>query len=100
MTACRPLQDETVREVLSFEVPSSTEWRAPSASNAFLPSQYVRVTQAQVEAKIAAMEVYESERRRSPHPRSPDALRALAQWRGSSCGSQYAEAFEVVRRLV
>ncbi|MBM4184030.1 MAG: PIG-L family deacetylase [Gemmatimonadetes bacterium] len=100
MTACRPMPGETVQEILSFEVPSSTEWRAPLAANAFLPTQFVHVSSAHVEAKIKAMEAYRSERRASPHPRSPEALRALARWRGACCGSEYAEAFEVLRRIV
>jgi LmbE family N-acetylglucosaminyl deacetylase len=100
MTACRPVEDEAVREILSFEVPSSTEWRAPTAGNAFLPVQYVAVTADHVERKISAMEAYGSERRAYPHPRSPEALRALAQWRGCSVGTEYAEAFEVIRKLV
>jgi LmbE family N-acetylglucosaminyl deacetylase len=52
-----------------------------------------------LELKIRAMAEYESESRRFPHPRSAEALRALATHRGSAVGVAAAEAFEVVREL-
>jgi len=51
------------------------------------------------EAKIAAMESYESEARKFPYPRSPEALRALAAWRGSTVGCAAADAFALVRAI-
>jgi LmbE family N-acetylglucosaminyl deacetylase len=52
-----------------------------------------------LEKKIAAMQVYESETRAFPHPRSPEALRAIALRWGSVVGVQAAEAFELVREI-
>ena len=52
---------------------------------------------ATLETKIEAMALYESEARPFPHPRAPEALRALARWRGSMVGLEAAEGFEVVR---
>lgn len=99
MAACRPVIGESVRMILSFEVPSSTEWQAPSAASAFLPNEYVLLEERHLDAKIAAMEAYQSEARSYPHPRSPQALRLLAQWRGVNVGAHLAEAFNVVRRI-
>jgi LmbE family N-acetylglucosaminyl deacetylase len=100
VTGSRPLEGQSVREIYSCEVPSSTEWQVQPGVRPFAPSQFVEVLGKHIDAKIGAMESYESERRAFPHPRSPEALRALARWRGSSCGAEFAEAFEVVRRLV
>lgn len=99
MAACRPVVGESVRTILSFEVPSSTEWQAPAAASVFLPNEYVVLEERHLEAKIAGMEAYRSEARSYPHPRSPEALRILAQWRGVNVGAQLAEAFSVVRRI-
>jgi hypothetical protein len=44
------------------------------------------------------MGLYETERREFPHPRSPEALEAIAQRWGSVVGLRYAEAFETIRR--
>ena len=53
-----------------------------------------------LEAKVRAMQFYESETRAFPHPRSPEALRANAQRWGSVVGCTAAEAFELVRAVV
>ncbi len=33
LTACRPMKGQTVKEIYSFEVPSSTEWSSPDVHN-------------------------------------------------------------------
>ena len=78
--------------VLCGEVPGSTGVLA-----AWRPNLYVKLAQEHINRKIAAMESYESERRESPHPRSPGMLEALARVRGSECGAEFAEAFVVQR---
>lgn len=95
LTATRPMADCPVREIYSFEVPSSTEW-AFGQFQPFQPNVFTDIS-ATLEKKIQAMELYESEGRPFPHPRSPEALRALAQWRGSTAGIEAAEGFKVVR---
>lgn len=98
ITSCRPMAGEVVREILSFEVPSSTEWQANGTS--FMPDMYVGLKESHLDAKIKGMETYSSEKRAFPHPRSPEAIRALSVWRGSNCGEAFAESFKVIRRLV
>jgi LmbE family N-acetylglucosaminyl deacetylase len=98
LTATRPLGADAVREIYAFEVPSSSEW-AFGQFGAFRPGLFVDIS-ATIGAKIEAMEVYESEARPFPHPRSPEALEALARRWGSAAGVAAAEAFEVVRRIL
>ncbi len=43
------------------------------------------------------MALYESEARSFSHPRSPQALHAIAQRRRSVVGVEAAEAFELIR---
>jgi hypothetical protein len=43
--------------------------------------------------------LYKSELREFPHPRSPEAITALAKYRGSSVGMEAAEAFVVIMKL-
>src|SRR6185436_5318537 len=92
MTAFRPLPAEPAVSIYAFEVPSSTGWARPSAASAFVPTHFVDIG-ALVDKKIEAMERYASERREWPHPRSPRALRAWAEYRGSTIGREAAEAF-------
>jgi len=99
LTACRPQASGGVRKILSFEVPSSTEWQSPTSGHGFRPNVFVDVgrTLARKEAALAA---YVDEVRPFPHPRSPEAVRALGIWRGASAGFPAAEAFELVRELL
>ena len=98
LTATRPLTGNPVREIFAFEVPSSTEWAFQRLNQPFRPNVYVEITST-LEKKIAAMECYESEARKFPHPRSPEALRAIAARWGSVAGCAAAEAFELVRSI-
>lgn len=97
LTACRPLKNESVRSIYSFEVPSSTEWSADS-SKYFIPNYFVNIKETLVK-KTNAMKAYTNEVRDFPHPRSEKALEILAQSRGIMTGFEYAEAFMVVRIL-
>jgi LmbE family N-acetylglucosaminyl deacetylase len=98
LTATRPLAGQPVREIYAFEVPSSTEWAFQRIEPAFRPNVFVDITRT-IEKKIAAMACYETEARTFPHPRSPEALRALATHWGSVVGCDAAEAFELVRSV-
>lgn len=98
LTACRPLPGATVRRIYAMEVASSTEWAGPSAHSAFLPSRFVDIVAVQA-IKRAALEAYAEEMRPFPHPRSLDAVDALAKWRGATAGLTSAEAFMVVREI-
>lgn len=97
LTATRPMPGCRVRELYAFEVPSSTEW-AFGLGNGFRPNVFVDVTDT-IEAKVRALQCYAGETRPAPHPRSPEVLRAIARRWGSVCGCEYAEAFELIRRV-
>ena len=99
ITACRPMEHETVRTIISFETPSGTEWRANSDPRHFFPNLYVSISRENLEAKIKGMESYEFESRPFPHPRSPKALEIVAQRWGIAMGREYVEAFHIVRSI-
>jgi LmbE family N-acetylglucosaminyl deacetylase len=99
LTATRPLPGCPVRELYLFEIPSSTEWAFQQFEGTFLPNVFVDVGQT-LETKVRAMACYESEVRAFPHPRSPEALRAVGQRWGSVAGCAAAEAFQLVRAIV
>ena len=98
LTATRPLAGNTVREVLAFEVGSSTEWAFQRLHPVFRPNVFVDIT-ATLEQKILALRSYASEMRPFPHPRSIEALRAQATRWGSTAGLMAAEAFELIRAV-
>ena len=98
VTACRPQPGHSVRTLLSFEVPSSTEWHLGGSAPAFLPNWFEDIT-ATLDRKLAALDAYEVELRDWPHPRSRKSVEYLARWRGSTVGAQAAEAFMLGRQL-
>lgn len=98
LTTTRPTVTCPVKEVYAFEVPSSTEWTFGHFQPVFRPNVFMDITDT-LEVKIQAMQLYESEARPFPHPRSPGALRAVASRWGAASGLCAAEVFELIRSL-
>lgn len=99
ITACRPMENEPVKTIITFETPSGTEWRASTDPKHFIPNLFIRVTNEDIQAKIKGMDSYQFEKRDYPHPRSPQALKAYANYRGISVGEEFAEAFCLIRNI-
>ena len=95
LTATRPMSGSVVRAVYTYEVPSSTEWAFQKFEPKFQPNLFHDIGET-IEKKIQAMQIYESETREFPHPRSPQALEAIAKRWASVCGIKAAEAFEII----
>ena len=96
MAACRPTIDESVKEIYSFEIPSSTEWNAPSSLTYFMPDYFVDVNKS-LEIKINALKEYKTELRDFPHPRSLKAVELNAKQWGVKMGFEAAEAYKTIR---
>lgn len=93
LTASRPQVGETVKEIYSFEVLSSTEWNFPLT---FSPDCFFDIT-GTIDTKVKAMEKYPGELRDYPHPRSLKGIRLNAEFWGMKTGMPFAEAFKTVR---
>ena len=98
MTACRPQPENTVKRILSFEVPSSTEWQSTTINNSFIPNWFEDISDT-LNLKLKALEAYKSEMREWPHARSIKAIEHLAKWRGATVGFEAAEAFMLIREF-
>jgi LmbE family N-acetylglucosaminyl deacetylase len=95
LTACRPLKEECVKEIYSFEVRSSTEWNFP---HAFRPACFWDI-QSTLGVKLKAMREYQSELNNYPHPRSLKGIQLSAEYWGMFAGLRMAEAFVLVRSI-
>lgn len=95
LTATRPKKNMVVKKVISFEVPSSTEW---NFSSIFTPNIFVNIS-AEISNKIKALECYKTEIEKYPHPRSAKALQTIANRWGTVSGYSAAEAFSLIRHL-
>jgi LmbE family N-acetylglucosaminyl deacetylase len=98
LTAARPLPRSLVSEIYSFEVLSSSEWGLGNGGEHFHPTYFVEISSF-MDKKLQAMSAYETEIRDFPHPRSLQAIQALAARRGSQTGLKAAEGFVVLRKI-
>lgn len=98
MTAARPQNNNSVKEIYSFEILSSTEWSCQKIERPFLPNVFEDASE-HIEKKLEALKIYESEMKEFPHPRSEEGVKILAQKRGMEVGLKYAEAFELIRKI-
>lgn len=99
MVAARPHGLQFPGRILCYETLSETNWNAPLISPSFAPNVFVDIS-AQLERKLEAMGLYDSQQRDFPHERSLDAIRALAMFRGSTVHRPAAEAFMLVRQVI
>lgn len=98
MVALRPVQNPEIKEIYMYETLSETGWNLPSCDKAFIPNVWFDITET-FEQKIKAMQCYKSQLKDYPHPRSIDAIEALAKYRGSTVGVKYAESFMLIRSI-
>ena len=95
--ATRPTPTCIVQNVLTFEIPSSSEWRFIET---FKPNFFVDISKF-IERKIEAFECFfETEGRPFPFPRSREGLLTYAKFRGLQSGCKYSEAFRIIRSSI
>jgi N-acetylglucosamine malate deacetylase 1 len=97
MVATRPLgPGRSIKVLAAYETISQTHWTAPHLESNFTPNWCVDVSD-HIETKIEAMRCYQSQLHEFPGPRSVEAARALAVFRGSQVGVAHAEGFHLLR---
>ena len=97
-TAFRPFQNECWKEIRTFEIPSSTDYGHKSITNIFNPNLYIHIS-SYISQKLNALKNYEEEILPPPNSRSYEGIKNLAKFRGNQSGLNYAEAFEVIRKI-
>ncbi len=97
MTAFRPKTNEKCRLILSFEVPSSTDY-ANFKKKTFNPNYFVNIFKFWKQKK-RALKMYKKEILNYPNSRSLKGLENLAKYRGNQVGLKMAESFYILRSL-
>lgn len=98
LTAFRPQPNEVCKELRLFEVASATDYGCEAITGRFSPNLYIDITN-EWHKKVEALAAYCAEMRQYPHSRSVQAIKNLTRIRGNQVGLEFAEAFEVVRRI-
>lgn len=91
----RRSEDSPVKSVHFMEIMSATDWASDTSLASFRPNLYVEVT-AELDTKLEALKCYRNVMRDYPHPRSEEAIRGLAAYRGGQSGQRFSEAFETI----
>jgi LmbE family N-acetylglucosaminyl deacetylase len=85
-----------IHKVLMYECISETEFAPALPEKAFIPNYFIDIT-PYIEKKLEIMKIYASELGSHPFPRSLNNISALATFRGSIAGVEYAEAFQLIK---
>ena len=98
INACRPTSNFIVKEIILFEVASSTDWAFLNQRNQFLPNLFIDINKYFIK-KIKALQFYDKEMRNFPNSRSYKGLEYLAKYRGGQVGMEMSEAFKIIRKI-
>lgn len=90
----KKFRNKSLKKALYYEVLSETNLNFSADLN-FCPNVYINIT-SYIDKKIQTMNVYKSEIKKHPFPRSEDSIKALATLRGSESGFRFAEAFQLI----
>jgi LmbE family N-acetylglucosaminyl deacetylase len=94
ITAFRPLKNEKCKEILFFEIPSSTDY----SPHEFVPNYYVEISK-HWEIKKRALLAYDSEIKNQRTSRDLNSLKSFYKFRGNSVGLKMCESFFIFKKL-
>ncbi|MDW7973382.1 MAG: PIG-L deacetylase family protein [Thermodesulfovibrio sp.] len=98
MSAVKIFNNPYIRRILMYETLSETNFTPSLLENVFLPNYYVDISDF-LDVKVQIAEIYKSEIKEHPFPRSKESIKALAILRGSEANVKYAEAFILLRGI-
>ena len=87
-----------IKKIYMMEILSETEFAPSTKENSFVPNVFVDISDY-ITQKIEIMKIFQSELKEHPFPRSEKNLKALATFRGATCGCEYAESFMLLKEI-
>jgi N-acetylglucosamine malate deacetylase 1 len=96
LIASKPRLHSTIKQVICYETPSSTD--ITYGSNGFTPNYFVDIKKF-INKKNKAIIQYKKEILAFPHARSIEAINNRAKFWGSIVNLEYAEAFVKIREI-
>lgn len=98
LVAFRPKPENKFTSILSFEVPSATDFGGSSIKKNFSPNYFVNIKKFW-KIKKKAMKIYGRETLKYPNSRSLKGVEVLNNLRGIQNGIEIAEAFEIIKTI-
>ncbi len=88
-----------IKKIYMMETLSETEFSPSIKKDSFIPNTFVDISK-NIDKKINIMNTYKSEINKHPFPRSKKNIKALATFRGATCGFNYAESFVLLKEII
>ena len=88
-----------VKKIYMMETLSETEFAPSIKKDSFVPNTFVDINNY-IDKKILIMKVYKNEVSKHPFPRSVKSIKALANFRGSTSGCNFAESFILLKEIL
>jgi len=98
LVSARPINNNPVKRIYTYETLSETEWAAPYGDDAFIPTIFEDISDF-IEVKKNAFKFFTTQIKKFPHPRSLESIENLSKIRGATVGFKNAEAFMLIREL-
>lgn len=96
MAAAKTFRAPYIKRITTMEIVSETDFGFQDEK--FDPNLFIDITE-ELEGKIEAMKIYDTEIEEVPFPRSLENIRALAAVRGGIAQARYAEAFSIIKQI-
>ena len=97
ISSTKSFRNSYLKRLIVYETLSETEYGLDK-SKVFFPNLYIDISNF-LTKKINLIKIYSSEIEKFPFPRSEEAIKSLAKYRGSSCNCFAAEAFEILKQI-
>lgn len=99
-SASKNFRHPYIKKILMMETQSETDFSIGVGNATFSPNYYVNITDF-LNSKLKIAEIYKTEFKNHPFPRSVRGIKALATVRGATAGCEFAEAFQLIKeRLI
>ena len=96
--ATKPQNNLNIKKILTFEIPSSTDYNFSSSCSTFCPNYFVNIKD-EIKLKINLLKKYKNEMKKYPNSRSLRGIKNLAAYRGNMVSLDWAESFELIRNI-
>ncbi len=96
MAAAKSFRSPYIKRITTMEIVSETDFGFQNER--FVPNLFVDITE-EMDKKLEAMKIYDTEIEEVPFPRSLENIKAHSLMWGGYCNSRYAEAFCIVKQI-
>lgn len=96
MACAKTFRAPYVKRITAMEIISETDYGF--RKERFHPNLFIDISN-EMEKKLEAMKIYDTEIEEVPFPRNLENLRAIGTVHGGCCACRYAETFEIIKQI-